>query len=188
VDTGSPIVRVTLSANSSYGQKGLPEDAAPYGGTDVKLAGGAPVANEPAAEPEAQPDPEVEPQPAPKATPKPKAKTKPKAKAEAAEARPPAFAVAGAPKEPLDEMPLTERARRLGRYLAAHPKPTKASVGHFLYQHAWIVTGAEFGWWNGAEALELLIAVDRRAQRAWGIGARSEATARGALARVKAES
>jgi hypothetical protein len=85
-------------------------------------------------------------------------------------------------------MPLLDRARLLGRYLAAHPKPTNASVGHFLYQHAWIVTGAEFGWWKGAEALELLIAVDRRAQRAWGIGARSGATARAALARVKAAS
>jgi hypothetical protein len=85
-------------------------------------------------------------------------------------------------------MPLTDRARLLGRYLAAHPKPTNASVGHYLYQHAWIVTGAKFGWWKGAEALELLIAVDRRAQRAWGIGAKSEATARAALARVRASS
>jgi hypothetical protein len=172
VDTGSPIVRVTLTANSSYGQKGSPEDAAPYGGTAVKLAGGAPAAEE-EAEPEAQPQP----------APKPKAAAKPKPAA-----RPPAFVVAGAPKEPLDEMPLTERARLLGRYVAANPKPTDASVNHFLYQHAWIVTGAKFGWWKGAEALELLVAVDRRAQRTWGIGKKSEATARAALARVKAKS
>jgi hypothetical protein len=174
-DTGSPIVRVTLAANATYGQEGSPEDAAPYGGTELQLAGGAPVA---------EPEPEAEAEAAaPVATPKPAAKPKP---AKKPAARPPAFVVAGAPSEPLDEMPLTDRARLLGRFLAAHPKPTNAAVGHFLYQHAWIVAGAEFGWWKGAEALELLIAVDRRAQRAWGIGAKSEANARASLARVKA--
>ena len=85
-------------------------------------------------------------------------------------------------------MPLTERARLLGSYLSKHPKPTNAAVNHFLYQHTWIVTGAEFGWFHGAEALELLIAVDRRAQRAWGIGTKSEAVARAALQRVRAKS
>jgi hypothetical protein len=175
VDTGSPIVRVTLAANSSYGEKGSPEDAAPYGGTEVKLAGGAPEIEAPLAAPE--PEPQAQPKP------KPKAKTKAKAPG-----RPAAFVVAGAPKEPLDEMPLTDRARRLAAYVSAHPKPTNAAVNHFLYQHAWIVTGAEFGWWKGAEALELLIAVDRSARLAWGIGAKSEATARAALARVKAKS
>jgi hypothetical protein len=173
VDTGSPTVQVTLTANASYGQTGSPEDAAPYGGTEIELAGGAP---------DAKPEPAAQPQPEPKAKPK----AKPKRPKPAAAARPPAFVAPGARREPLDEMPLTDRARLLGRYLAAHPKPTDASVGHFLYQHAWIVTGAEFGWWKGAEALELLIAVDRRAQQAWGIGAKSEATARAALARVRA--
>lgn len=179
VDTGSPIVQVTLAANSGYGQAGEPEDAAPYGGTEVKLAGVG-------GEAEAAPAPKLTPKPKPKAKAKPKAK--PREKAKPASARPPAFVVPGAPKEPVDELPLPDRARALGRYLAAHPKPTDASVSHFLYQHAWIVTGAKFGWWRGAEALELLVAVDRRAQRAWGIGAKSEATARAALARVKAAS
>jgi hypothetical protein len=179
VDTGSPIVQVTLTANASYGQTGSPEDAAPYGGTEIELAGGAPAAEQ---EPEALPEPQAKPKPQAKPEPKAKPKAKPAA------ARAPAFVVAGAPKEPLDEMPLTDRARLLGRYLAAHPKPTNASVGHFLYQHAWIVAGAKFGWSRGAEALELLIAVDRRAQRAWGVGAKSEATARAALARVRAAS
>ncbi len=172
VDTGSPTVQVTLTANAGYGETGSPEDSAPYGGTKIELAGGTPA---------------VEPEPvAQQPKPKPKAKPKVKAKAKPAGARPPAFVVPGAKTEPLDELPLTDRARLLGRYLAAHPKPTDASVAHFLYQHAWIVTGAEFGWWKGAEALELLVDVDRRAQRAWGIGAKSEATARAALARVRA--
>ena len=61
-------------------------------------------------------------------------------------------------------------------------------MNHFLYQHAWIVTGAEFGWWRGSQALELLIAVDRQAQKAWGYGAKSEAAARASLARVQSTS
>jgi acetylornithine deacetylase/succinyl-diaminopimelate desuccinylase-like protein len=97
-----------------------------------------------------------------------------------------AFAVAGAPKEPLDEMPLPDRARRLGRWIDAHPKPTDAAVRHWLYQNEWIVTGARFGWWRGAEALRTLIAVDRRTESVWGVGARSERLARAALAEVEA--
>lgn len=172
VDTGAPTIRLTLSANPNYRPEGSPENSAPYAGSSLELAGGAP-------EPEAVP---VAPAPA-----KPKAASKPKPKAAAAK-RPPAFEVAGAPAEPLDEMPLIERARLLDRYVKAHPRRTRAAVNHFLYQHAWIVTGAKFGWWRGAEALRILIAVDRRAQQAWGVGGRSEALARAALARVEAAS
>jgi len=102
--------------------------------------------------------------------------------------RPPAFAVAGAPKEPLDEMPLDMRARTLEQWLAAHPAPSNANVKHWLYQNDWIVTGARFGWWHGAQALAILIRVDERTQALWGIGAKSEAVARGALAEVEARS
>ena len=176
VDTGAPTIRLTLAANRQYKQEGSPENASPYVGSELELAGAAqPAASEPA--------PATKPKPA--AEPTPKANAKPKS---AAAKRPPAFIVPGARKEPLDEIPLTDRARLLGRYVAAHPRPTDAAVNHFLYQHTWIVTGAELGWWRGAEALELLIAVDRQAERTWGIGAKSEAVARAALARVKANS
>jgi beta-lactam-binding protein with PASTA domain len=167
VDTGSPAIQVTLAANGQYKQEGSPENAAPYPGSSVKVAGAeAPVAT---------PAPVVKPA-APAA--KPKATTS---------KRPPAFTVPGGTAEPLDEMPLPARARALGRYVASHPA-NAANVNHFLYQHAWIVTGAEFGWWRGAEALELLVAVDRQAQHRWGHGAKSESLARAALARVKAKS
>jgi beta-lactam-binding protein with PASTA domain len=169
VDTGSPTIQVTLSPNGQYKQEGSPENAAPYPGSAVKVAGAetAVVTPTPAA-------PAVKPKPA----------AKPKA---TASKRPPAFAVPGGKAEPLDEMPLPDRVKALGRYVASHPADA-ASVNHFLYQHAWIVTGAEFGWWRGAEALELLVAVDRQAQQRWGYGARSESLARAALARVKAKS
>ena len=94
--------------------------------------------------------------------------------------------VEGAPKEPLDEIPLPARARRLEAWLTRGRGPTAANDRHWLYQHAWIVTGARFGWWHGAEALRILIRVDRRAESQWGIGYRSEAVARGALAAVEA--
>ncbi len=173
VDTGSPTIQVTLAANGRYKQEGSPENAAPYPGSALKVAG--------AAAPAETPEPAVEPA-APAATPKPEAKPK-----VTAAKRPPAFAVPGGKAEPLDEMPLPDRAKALGRYVASHPANT-ASVNHFLYQHSWIVAGAKLGWWRGAEALELLVAVDRQAQQRWGNGAKSESVARAALARVKAKS
>jgi hypothetical protein len=103
--------------------------------------------------------------------------------------RPPrtaAFHVPGAPKEPLDEITLPARARRLDAWLTSARGPTAANQRHWLYQHAWIVTGAKFGWWHGAEALRVLIRVDRRVESQWGIGYRSEAVARRARAAVEA--
>ncbi len=173
VDTGSPTIQVTLVANGRYKQEGSPENAAPYPGSTLEVAG--------AAAPVATPEPAAEPA-EPVATPKPAAK--PKA---AASKRPPAFAVPGGKAEPLDEMPLPDRVKALGRYVASHQANAR-SVNHFLYQHAWIVAGAKLGWWRGAEALELLVAVDRRAQQRWGHGAKSESVARAALERVKARS
>ena len=181
VDTGAPVIQLTLKANKSYGQKGSPENAAPWAGTALKVAG-APVA------PAETPAPAAAPKPAAAPVPKPKAVAKPKHVAKPQTSRTPAFVVAGAPKEPLYEIPLTARAEALGKFVAAHPEPTNAAVQHFLYQHSWIVTGAQFGWSNGAEALKVLIEVDGKAQAAWGSGAKSEAVARAALARVEAKS
>jgi len=175
VDTGSPTIQVTLAANGSYRQEGSPENAAPYPGSAVRVAGAAAPAETPA------------PEAAPAAPAEPAASPKPGAKPKAAAKRPPAFAVPGGKAEPLDEMPLPDRVKALGRYVASHPA-TNASVNHFLYQHAWIVTGAELGWWRGVEALKLLIAVDRQAEQRWGYGAKSEALARAALERVRAKS
>ena len=100
--------------------------------------------------------------------------------------RPPAFHVRGAPKEPLNEITLPARARRLETWLTPNRRPSAANLHRWLYQHAWVVTGARFGWWHGAEALRILIRVDRRVEARWGIGYRSEAAARRALADVEA--
>jgi PASTA domain len=180
VDTGLPTILLGLE-RGKYAQEGLPENASPYTGTKIQFLRPKPVAK-PAA-PKA-PKPAARPKPA--AKPKPAARPKPKPKA--SPARTAAFAVAGAPREPLDEITLPERARRLERWLRSHGKPTNANVQHWLYQHDWIVTGARFGWWNGAAALEALIRVDQRVQRSWGIGGKSEAAARRALAAVRAKS
>ena len=181
VDTGMPLLQLGLAHNGNYAQEGSPENTSPYDGTAIKLPG------RPAAKPAPRPKPK--PKPAAKPKPKPVAKPKPKAKPKAkAAARPAAFRVAGAPAEPLDEPPLTTRAKRLERWLATHRKPTSANVSHWLYQHEWIVTGARFGWWRGAEALEILIRVDEQVQRTWKIGSKSEAATRRALAAVRAKS
>ena len=167
-DTGAPLITVTL-ARTGYAETGEPEDLSPYMGTAVELL--TPVTTVPARLP----------------TVAEKTATPPAAKTTAKPAkRPPAFVVAGAPKEPLKEMPLPSRAQLLRTWLANHTKPTNPNVRHFLYQHAWVVTGARFGWWHGAQALKILIAADQAAERTWGIGTKSELAARHTLAEVEA--
>ncbi len=189
-DTGAPTVSLTLSRNTSYQEKGTPQASAPFAGTPVVLPGQS-------AKPKAAAKPNAAAKPVAKPTTKPAAKpaTKPAAKptaapsaakasfgaGKAARSRPPAFKAPGAPAEPLDEMPLTNRARLLAAWVEQHPKKTDAEVHHWLYQHAWIVYGAKFGWWHGAEALRTLIRVDGRVQQLWGVGSESEASARAAL-------
>lgn len=193
VDTGAPLIVLHLSRPAGGKELGVPEDSSPTQGTALKLADlaladtpplqTATVATTPAAAP------------APKATPAPKktvAVTAPKKKTPPAhrwpQNRPPAFIVPGARKEPLDEMPLSDRAQMLLRWVDAKPKPTNANVSYWLYQHAWIVAGARLGWWHGSDALHTLLTVDSRVWSLWGIGARSEQLARQALAEVEARS
>jgi hypothetical protein len=189
VDTGSPTIQLRLGPGS-YGQDGTPEDASPYPGTTILLpsAAKAPVVKA-AVKPAAK-----------KAHKRVKVVGTHKARARKAvkpavkravhprkhTGRPAAFTVPGAPKEPLNEMTLPARAKLLSAWLTPARRPTTANQRHWLYQHAWIVTGARFGWWHGAEALRVLISVDRRVESQWGIGSRSAAVARAALAAVEA--
>jgi PASTA domain len=180
VDTGAPTVIVRL-VRGPYEQLGRPLDTSPYRGTAIRLAGLA-SATAPAVKP--APKPKQKPAPKPVAKPNPKPVVKKTAKPAA---RPPAFVLAAAPKEPLDEITLPARALRLQRWVANRPK-TGANVRHWLYQHAWIVTGAQFGWWHGAQALQTLIVVDQQVERQWGIGGKSRAVAKAALAQVRRRS
>jgi hypothetical protein len=172
IDTGAPGVTLTLGKSSSYPQRGTPVNVSPFRPTVVRLADLA-AATVPATTPPATPKPAVAPKKA-AAAPKPAQRT-------------PDFVVPGAPKEPAKEMLLVKRAQLLGVWLTTHKTRTPANVQHWSYQHAWIVTGAKFGWSHGAKALEILIQDDRRAQSLWGVGAGSEAVARAALAEVEAK-
>jgi PASTA domain len=184
-DTGAPTLRLTLR-HGTYGQDGQPEDTAPYAGTSIALAKSAAVAAKPAA---------VTAKKAVRKVAKPAVKrarvtVKPNRnlvarKHVATRVRRPAFTVPGAPKEPLDEIPLTQRAALLARWIDSRPSPTNSNVQHWVYQHAWIVTGAGFGWSHGDDALAKLIAVDGQVERLWGIGYRSESVARATLAEVR---
>jgi hypothetical protein len=186
-DTGAPTITLGLKMNNSYPQGGSPENVSSFPGTVVQIVG---VVKKAKAKPKAK----VKTKPKAKAKakakakpmvkPKPAAKPRPKAKT----ARPPAFVVPGAKSEPLDEVPLTVRARQLDAWLSSHRSLDDANVSHWLYQHAWIVTGANLGWWHGAQALETLIAVDHRVERFWGIGNRSERVAHAALVEVRKKS
>jgi len=169
-DTGAPTITVTLE-RTSYPEQGEPEDVSPYFGTSVQPI--VPVQTAPAAAPAPAPAPAAK-QAAGKAAAQPPART-------------PDFVVDGAPTEPQKEMPLTQRAQLLSAFIASHGK-TRANVRYFLYQHSWIVTGAKFGWWHGAQALRELIAADRAAQKRWDLGRKSELVAGAALAEVEARS
>jgi hypothetical protein len=210
VDTGAPLVTLTLRRASGYAETGIAEDTSPYAATAVRstelastLGPAAPALTTATA----------------KAPATARATTRAKAPATAAKSvgkaattaktvktpktvkaaraaktaarpqrRPRAFTVAGARPEPLDEMPLPDRAQALRTWLEAHPHMTRANVAHWLYQNEWIVSGAKLGWWHGAEALATLVAVDRRTQRLWGVGAKSAALAQRALGEVQSKS
>jgi PASTA domain len=178
-DTGAPTITLKLE-RTPYPEKGEPEDVSPYLGTSIQLVGLRSTTTKVTPLP-VSPKGAKNPAPAP-APAKPTAPARPAPPSK----RAPDFTVANAPKEPLKEMPLPQRARLLAAWIDAHSKPTDANVRHFLYQHTWIVTGARFGWWHGAEALRELISADRVAQKRWGIGKKSELVARSALAEVEA--
>ncbi len=172
IDTGSPTILLRLERNPDYAERGLPENESPNEGTKLVLASAAAKA----------------PKPAPAAPKKQKPKKEKKAApAPVEKSREAAFAVPGAPAEPLDEMPLPKRAELLERKLAG-AEPNPALVQHWLYQHSWIVTGAKFGWSGGAEALRKLVRIDDDLMARWGVGAKSSAVANAALAEVEAKS
>lgn len=191
IDTGAPLVAVRLASSGKL-DRGRPDDRSPYAGTEIRFAGLAtpePAARPALVKPTPKPKAKLEVVPKPRPAPKPAVERKVVPERKPARAsRPPAFVVKGAPKEPLDEIPLPERARRLNGWLAGRPQRTNANVSRWLYQNAWIVTGARFGWWRGAEALRILVLADRRAVRVWGIGARSAVAAKQALREVEARS
>jgi hypothetical protein len=99
--------------------------------------------------------------------------------------RTPEFAVPGAPKEPERALSLPDRVAALAVWIEGHHEPNATNLNHWLYEHAFVVAGARFGWWHGADALEELIAVDRRAEALWGVGTQSRTSAEKALAEVR---
>jgi hypothetical protein len=189
-DTGAPTLRLTMG-RGMYPQDGLPENSSPYAGTSIVLPKRASAAvQKPVAQKAPAARKKLAAKPVVKSATRAVAKRKrvaAKHKPTATRSRPPAFVVRGAPKEPLDEIPLTTRAERLNAWLTPSRRPTAANQHYWLFQHAWIVTGARFGWSHGAAALRLLITVDRRVESQWGIGRRSESVARGALAAAEAK-
>jgi hypothetical protein len=192
IDNGAPVVVLSLSRNTAYGESGLPENTAPYKGTQIVLVsdwardqidtGAATTETAPARATEA-PDTTTE----PSATTTEPSGTTTEPEQPEQKTRKPDFEVPGAPLEPADEMPLPARAHALERRLAGADKPSRHLINFWLYQHSWIVTGARFGWHDGAEALHILIKIDQSLERRFGFGAKSEVVARRALAYVEAQ-
>jgi hypothetical protein len=195
IDNGAPLVVLSLSRNTTYGESGLPENSAPYKSTRVVLVSDwardqiqpttsgetETTSTEAGATTTAPAATTTEPtatttEPAGTTTEPGEEKT-----------RKPDFEVPGAPVEPANEMPLPDRARALEHRLAGNGKPSQRLINFWLYQHSWIVSGARFGWHDGAQALRILIKVDQSLERRFRFGARSEVVARRALAYVEAQ-
>ena len=197
IDNGAPLVVLSLSRNTTYGESGLPENSAPYKATRIVLVSDwARDQIEPTTSGEtettstetgATTTAPAATTTAPAATTTEPAATTTEPEQPQEKTRKPDFEVAGAPVEPADEMPLPDRARALERRLAGNSKPRQRLINFWLYQHSWIVTGARFGWHDGAQALRILIKVDQSLERRFGFGARSEVVARRALAYVEAQ-
>ena len=197
IDNGAPVVTLSLSRNTAYGESGLPENTAPYKGTRVVLVSewaqdqiGTGTGTTGATSTETAPTTTettstTTTETAGTTTEPSGTTTEPEQPAE--KTRKPDFEVPGAPAEPLDEMTLPARARALQHRLAGQDRPSKRMINFWLYQHSWIVTGARFGWHDGAEALRILINIDQSLERRFGFGAKSEVVARRALAYVEAQ-
>lgn len=183
VDNGAPTVTLRLSKNSAYGERGLPENEAPYPGTRILSLSEWRAEHEQPQETTSTTSTTT----ATATTTTAPTTTETQPAPEPVESRKPDFEVRGAPAEPTDELTLPARARMLARRMDAMSKPTDRLVNYWLYQHTWIVTGARFGWHDGAEALRILIKVDQSLERRFDFGARSEAVARRALAYVEAQ-
>jgi hypothetical protein len=193
VDTGAPQVTLRLTMPKRYVPQGTPENASPYVATEILLPSASTITT-----PSTTVAPTTGARTAPAKTTPAKTTTATTTKttstttakttttAKPSESRPPAFTIAGAKREPLDEIPLPQRAKNLNTWLDSHRQTSAANQSYWLFQHAWIVTGARFGWWHGARALQTLIAVDKRVEQLWGIGSKSEAEARAALGFVRA--
>jgi hypothetical protein len=167
IDTGAPKITVELSRNTKYSEAGEPEDRSPYGASVIRVFRRHTAKHR---------------------TKSGAATSTAKGHSRRTQARRPAFVVPGAPREPVREMSLPVRARRLAAWLEHHPRSSEENIHHWLYQHAWIVTGAKFGWSGGAEALGVLVKVDRRAEQLWGIGSHSRQIALRTLRSVHARS
>jgi hypothetical protein len=185
VDTGAPLVTLRLAKPKGYTTQGTPENSSPYVGTKILLPGGSTGTGQSTTSAQTTTTKAFStstPTTGSTTTANSTTSTRPKP----SQTRPPAFTIAGAKPEPLDEISLPQRAKNLSTWLETHREVSAANERYWLFQHAWIVTGAKFGWWHGAQALETLIAVDKRVEQLWGVGSASDAEARAALEFVRA--
>ena len=188
VDTGAPLVTLRLVKPKGYVTQGAPENSSPYAGTKIMFSASSTGTGQSTTSAQTTTTGTFSTSTTKSTSTLTSTSTSTKTTTSQAETRPPAFTIAGAKSEPLDEIPLLQRAKNLSTWLDSHRQASAASERYWLFQHAWIVTGAKFGWWHGAQALEILIAVDKRVEALWGMGAASEREARQALAYVEERS
>jgi hypothetical protein len=182
VDTGAPLVTLRLAKPKGYVTQGTPENSSPYAGTKILLPEGSTGTGQSTTSAQTTTTVTI----STTTTGSTSTATSTTSTKPSSQARPPAFTIPGAKSEPLDEISLPQRAKNLSSWLDSHREASAANERYWLFQHAWIVYGAKFGWRHGAQALESLIAVDKRVEELWGVGSKSEAEALAALEFVHA--
>ena len=193
VDNGAPVVIVTLRRSTEYAERGVPENVSPYDGTSVVLLKRLARRAGPGRDGPRGPRPpplRLRPRPQPLRPRRPlrlrprhprRPRSRRRSRPRTAIAR--RTSPCRRPGRAQQRDPAAERAKNLQRRVsgAQVESPARSSWGNWLYQHAWIVTGARFGWADGDVALQTLVQVDRSLYVRFGFGAKSEQVARSTL-------
>ena len=168
VDTGAPTIELTLERSAGYAESGSPENAAPFAGTPVRLAGQAVAlrATQPREERSALP---------PAVVGRPDGDVR-------------AIVAAASWGRQFERGSLPRRVGALARWLRWHRRPTAARIRHWDEQHAAMVSAAERGAREGESALRVLVRLDRHAAHLWRTGQRGEARTRAARADLEERS
>ncbi len=161
VDTGAPTIALTLERNARYPESGSPENAAPFPGTPVRLAGQAVARRATLSRVESSAVPPV--------------------LAERPDGDVRAILAAATWGRRFERGSLPRRVGALARWLRWHRRPTDARVRHWDEQHAAIVSAAERGASEAKSALRVLVQLDRHAAHLWRTGRQSETLTHAAL-------
>ena len=131
VDTGAPLVTLRLAKPKDYVPQGTPENSSPYVGTEILLPAGSAGTGRSTTSARTTTTSTFSTSTTTGSTTTGSTSTTTHSttstKPNPSQARPPAFTIAGAKPEPLDEIPLPQRAKSLNAWLDSHREASAAN-------------------------------------------------------------